>query len=278
MLSLVLPERQEGKITLDDAEFERLLQRGETRQVEMKGAESFAGDFRSHLTASIAAMVNIPDGGTIVVGVDTTATPRVIGLSPEQIASFDPTRIAQYIGERLDPLPRFHVEHFSHADGQVLLIQVTEFEHVPIVVKRQIESAHRMFAREGDILIRSNSCECRRVKSAEELRELLGRALTKQTEHLLTQIRLIMLGSPPETPEKPPSALHQELLPQWATRKLALAERLAGRAWWELQLLPLPPCVQPLDAKIAANIIDTSAVRWRGWYLPTFYQSNLKYF
>lgn len=255
---------------MDPSTLDAVLSQGETRNVEIKGACGFQSDMRSHLSTSICAMANTPNGGTIVIGVENT-TWAVQGLTAEQIASFDITKIAKYLKERLAPLPRLTVEQVAHPRGNVLLIQVPEFEEAPIVVTKQIaDSKQKVYANEGDVLIRSRTCECRRIASADEMRDLLSRALMRRSELLLTEIRAIMTGVAPTQPATPPEDLFAAALPDWPVALDAWGEQRPQSAWWEVNLLPIPPLAAPLEPQRMIDLISTSAVHWRGWNYPTY--------
>ena len=98
---------------MDASELDVILQRGEVRNIEIKGACAFEHDMRPHLAVSIGAMANTPAGATVVIGVENT-TWTVQGLSDKQVASFDATMISQYLKARLNPLPRVIVERVHY--------------------------------------------------------------------------------------------------------------------------------------------------------------------
>jgi len=253
---------------MDSNALDAMLSQGETRNVEIKGPCGFQDDMQAHLAATIGCMANTPGGGTIAIGAENT-TWTVQGLSVSQIASFDPTKIMHYLKGRFAPLPRLTVAPVAHSGGNVLLIQVPEFEDVPILVTKQIASKTKVYANEGDILIRSETRECRRINSAHEMRELLSRALRRRSELLLTEMRAIMTGVAPTPPATPPEELFVAALPDWPAALDAWGGQRPHCAWWEVNLLPIPPLVRPLGAKPLLELIKTSAVRWRGWYYPT---------
>ncbi|HEV8191517.1 MAG TPA: hypothetical protein VGP82_08530, partial [Ktedonobacterales bacterium] len=156
-----------------------------------------------------------------------------------------------------------------------LLLQVAEFDDVPILIARQLEApGGRVYAREGDLLIRSRTCETRRISSADELRELLGRAVARRGASLLADMYAIITGvSPASAPGAPtPEERFAADLPDWP---MALEQWLAERqneehprAWWEVRLLPTS-LAAPLPAAQRVKVIDAPAVSWRGWNYPT---------
>lgn len=264
---------------MEETTLDALLWHGETQSIEIKGPCTFDGDMRAHLAFSIGCMANAPGGGTIIIGVENT-TWQVQELTAKQIASFDSTKIAHYLKERFDPLPQVHVERVDHHAGPVLLIAVAEFDDVPIVAVKQIASSQRTYANPGDVPMRSRTCECRRIASADEMRELLFRAVTRRTEVLLSQFRALMLGASAAPASEPPEELFAGALPNWAPDVPEWRGRHAQCAWWEVNLLPMPALDAPLDPSRVVDLIRASAVRWRGWHYPTLgvKGQNLEYF
>jgi hypothetical protein len=254
---------------MDAGELDEILKRGETRNIEIKGVCAFANDMRAHLATSIVAMANSPSGGTLIIGVEN-GTWQVQGLIDEQLKTFDKTAISQYLGKYVTPLPHVEVERVDHPQGRVLLLQISEFEDVPIVVSKRIaDSVNKTHASEGDLWIRTESCECRRIASADEMRELLSRAMTKRSENLLAQIRSVIIGAPPTQPMELPEDLFAQALPDWSTIRNAWETQHPEYAWWEVNLLPISNLVKQFQLDEIVTAIDKSEVRWRGWYYPT---------
>lgn len=252
---------------MDTITFENLLAQGEVQNVEFKGNERFDGDFRAHLAAAIIAFANTSGGGTIVIGIEKDSQ-RVTGVSPENLRTFDPTDISKYLRERASTLPLFRVERYQHAAGIVLLIQVQEFDEVPIIVTKQIANSKKAYAQVGDILIRTRSSECRRISSVDEMQDLLTRAVMKRSEQLLGQIRIILSGEKPVIPERSPQEQFNELLPNWKEKVDTLASEIGAAARWEIQLLPIPLLTPVINLQSIPELVRRSAVRWRGWRFP----------
>lgn len=257
-----------------------LLPRRELRNFDFKASESFEGDFRVELAIAIAAMANTPGGGTILVGVAEEGSVRVPrGLTPEQLRTFDTTIVGQFLRERLDPAPEVEIADVRMPGGPVLVeVRVPEFGEVPIVVKKTLQKSgeRNASAREGDLLIRTHAAQSCRVSSAEETREILGRALSKTSERLLEQIRAVVTGSAPPRVEFSPEDRHVDELPEWNRQVAELTSAWPDLARWEVRMLPdpRPPRIEPPRLR---QVLQESAVSLRGWDFPAMNPSDVKF-
>jgi hypothetical protein len=250
------------------AEITDRLRRQEDRNFDFKVAGEFGGEFRAARTVDIAAMANTQGGGTLIIGVrkiEGIWTPE--GVSAEQIASFDKTPVTQFVRNLLDPLPRFEIETVEVNGMQLIAVTIVEFEDVPIVVKKTIQHDSRLFAKEGELLIRSEAAESRAIQSADELRQLLGRALSRKSENLLADIRAVVTGAGPRRLEKTPTELFEEQLPSWPSEVAAFNEEFAPFARWEVRILPLP-AGSALEPRLAQMTLRGAKVSYRGWDFP----------
>lgn len=253
---------------MNAAEVTDRLRREEDRNFDFKGPGEFSGEFRAGLTVDIGAMANTSGGGTLIIGVrkvNGVWTPE--GVSTEQLVSFDKTPVMQFIKNFLDPPPHFEIETVKVEGKKVIALAVMEFEDVPIVVKKTIQHDDKLFAREGDLLIRSEAAESRPVQSADEFRQLLGRAISRKSEALLADIRAVVTGAGPRRLEETPNEIFEAQLPSWPGEVAAFDDRFNRYARWEVRILPLP-LSGPLDPKLLPMILRSASVSYRGWDFP----------
>lgn len=269
---------RELKVTPEQVE--ELLSRRELRNFDFKAPESFASDFRVERAVTIAAMANTPGGGTILVGVAEHGPDRELrGVSPEQRLTFDPTVVGQYLREKLDPAPAVEIADVRMPTGLVLVeLRVPEFNDVPIVVKKTLQKSAEKNAtgREGDILIRTRAAQPCRVSSAEEMREILGRALSRTSERFLEQMRAVVTGAAPAHLEPSPEERHSAELPEWARQVNELKAAGPNLARWEFRSLPTPSPPR-MDAKAVERIVRDSTVSLRGWNFPAIQTGDITF-
>lgn len=253
---------------MNPAEIADRLRRQEDRNFDFKAAGAFGGEFRAALTVDIAAMANTPGGGTLIVGVrkvDGSWTPE--GVSAEQLTSFDKTPVTQFVKNLLDPLPRFEIATVEVNGIQLIAVTIVEFEDVPVVVKKTIQHETRLFAKEGTLLIRSEAAESRAIQSADELRQLLGRALSRKSENLLADIRAVVTGVGPRQLEKTPAEVFEEQIPSWSGEAAAFDAKFGAYARWEVRILVFPLPAQ-LEPKLLPDVLRKAQVSFRGWNFP----------
>lgn len=262
------PRRQHRKDRVNAAEIVDRLRREEDRGFDFKGPAEFSGDFRAGLTVDIAAMANTPGGGTVVIGVlRAEGVWKVEGCNATQLASFDKTPVTQYVRNFLDPLPRFGIESVEVDGKKLVVVPVAEFEDVPTVVKKTIQTPKDTLAREGDLLMRSEAAQSRVIQSADEMRQLLGRALSRKSENLLAEIRAVVTGVGPRQLERTPVELFEGQVPSWPGEVAAFDAKFAVYARWEVAILLDPPPA-PLEPMLLPDVLRKAQVSFRGWNFP----------
>ena len=226
------------------------LFRGETKHIDYKGTMTWEGG-RESLLKHVIAMSNIRDGGRIVIGVGENATTKAHearGLSDEELHSFDPTKVAQYVNGFVQPGVKVGVARHEIEGKRVILLEVAEFDHTPNICVKAGPGASPLF-KAGDVLIRTDAPESRRIQTAEEMRELLRLALGKTTENLLRDMRRIVEGRDIEVQ---PEDRHADLLASWSKEVGEFAERLIEKhhrqsvSLFDFRVVPLEP-VEPID-------------------------------
>lgn len=130
-------------------------------------------------------------GGYIVVGVgeDTSGKPALYtGLTDEQLKSFDPTDVGNFINHRSDPPIDFDIVR-PEVDGKSYVIFVVRrFTHLPHVCTHSSEQE----LQQGCFYIRTKDASSRVAYRASEVHDLVQRALRNQREVLGRMLRGIL--------------------------------------------------------------------------------------
>ena len=99
----------------------------ENDYVDAKGPMTWDGaDASASLAKDIAAFANSRDGGVIVVGKSEAddGSFSYDGLSPEQAASFDTTKVGQWVNSRFAPPIRLACHQVEVSGGRFVVITV----------------------------------------------------------------------------------------------------------------------------------------------------------
>jgi len=244
---------------MDIISLNEILNKNETRKNEFKGDEAFKDNFKAHLTFCIGAFANTSGGGNIIVGIKDGIPPEIIGVSEQNISSYDPTVINQYMKERLQPVPKFDIVILTHEDRKVIIINVKEFDDIPILVIKDIESPIKKYAKKAEILIRTESSECKRIDSPDDMRDLIQRSLIKRSDILLKDIKAIMTGEQKEYPVLP-DEMFKNLLPDFDKDYDDFKNNDKNIFVWKLNFLPLPIIDDEIDFSELKNILKHSIV------------------
>ena len=158
----------------------------EERNLEYKQSMNWASpETRAKLAKSILAMANLRDGGTIILGVkreaDDSYTPE--GMSKEDFDSFIQDHLSAHISEFADPYVEATLTKKIIEDCLYCIIQVAEFEEIPVICKRDGDKLRR-----GATYIRSRRMnETVEVPSHIEMREILELATEKRVRAFYSQ-------------------------------------------------------------------------------------------
>jgi hypothetical protein len=228
-----------------DLDWRRLLdeQQGEHRNVDFKAASSWAGEDRAKLTADILAMSNTPGGGLLIVGVAENAAKRLElpGLDDAQVRSFDTTDVASFVNQYAEPQARLTVEKPIVEGHAIVLVRVEEFSETPLIATRALDYTDRSGKQRtafpaGAVLIRTKAAQTTVIKSAEDMRDLVKRAVLKSKDDLLLGFRQLL-----ESEARAPvieRAKHEQEQERWSRSFGAWAATLPNDAIIVISALP----------------------------------------
>jgi predicted HTH transcriptional regulator len=160
-------------------ELEALLEGSEeTPTLEFKGPMTWD---KHSLAKDILAMVNVPDGGIIVFGIEDE-TLRRLGLSSDQAASFNQDEMRDQIAPYADPHVVFRCEIVTDRAGlRYAVLQVSPFEEIPVVCRRNGPDV-----KEGVIYFRSQERrpQSAPVGSSSDMRSIIETSIVRRLRSL----------------------------------------------------------------------------------------------
>ncbi len=243
----------------------------ETKNCDFKDSFSWTDLDRNHqceIIKDIIAMANTKDGGRIVIGVEDR-TWTVNGLSNEQLKSFDVTQINNLLHEYSDPKHSCSIKQVHIGDKELIVIEIPEFTEDIIITKRGSSCFER-----GRVYIRTDAASSEMVPSNHEMRELIGRAITKKGDNLLSSINTLIKGKP----------IVEELVNYDEDIKVAndylknhYQEKFDSLGYYELISYPIDKKRERINLSSLEHIINNSLVHLRGRTFPTvanFYVTN----
>lgn len=190
------------------SEIEKLIERkAESANLDYKGGFKWHKenrDLQFELIRDLMGMANTRDGGTIILGVEDGSY-ELKGVNKEIRDSLDQTDIAQMLHRYGSPKARIDVKKATISYKHVVVINVAEFEDVPIISADSISKnkSKDLILRKGAIYIRTSAATTEEISSEQDMRDLIGRAMLKRSDELLGNIEKIIKGKPliptPET-------------------------------------------------------------------------------
>lgn len=160
----------------------------EQRHVEFKGP-GFRTD-KQLLTKVIRAMIgmaNRRDGGLVIIGVnEAEGRLNVVGLSERELATWKHDHLSDSVYAYSEPTVRFDTGHLTHASALLLVIEVHEFDDVPVLCKKSYADV----LSEGGLYTRGRrKPETTLVRSVSDMRDLLDLATEKYLRRMLGTLK-----------------------------------------------------------------------------------------
>ncbi len=149
----------------------------ESPSVEFKTGASWS-TLQIAITRTVLAMSNLIDGGLIIVGQpEDPSLPH--GVNDKDLASFDPDIMHDQFDAYASPRAIVSIALVSIADQKYVAIQVSEFEELPIVCKKDCQPGLKLKA--GSLYIRPFEGRPRSiaVRNAEQMRGVLELGVDK---------------------------------------------------------------------------------------------------
>jgi len=147
----------------------------EQRGAEFKGpGKRTDKSFLAKVVRAILAMANKPGGGVVVLGVeDDGVSLHATGLSQEEAATWSYDHLASSVSNYADPYVDFDVAVHDLGDRLLVVIEVREFDDIPVLCKKDCGQT----LRRGALYVRRRGRnETVEVPSHVEFREILNRA------------------------------------------------------------------------------------------------------
>ena len=211
---------------------------GESDNIDAKGPMTWDGSVQSaSLTKDIVAFCNSADGGVIVVGKRETAPGEFdyTGLTPEEAASFETTKVANWINNRFSPPLRLVCYRQEFRGKTFIVITVQEFDDIPALCVKSFQDPTNCkdhILREGTIYIRNRNAESKPVGTVDEWRAIIGLATKKRGNELLSVFSAMLKGKPLLEQPSDAEQFDRELVQVWDDLNLNQPEKKAQGAWW----------------------------------------------
>lgn len=226
---------------MSDIDFAEIITRAvESDELDYKSHQSWNTMTRAakaKIVRHLAAFANTR-GGYLVIGVgeDSSGYPGVLqGLSDEESASFDPSKVGAFVKNYIEPPIDFNIER-PVVDGRRFAVFVVKpFSTIPHVCSQAVE--HEL--REGVFYIRTVDASSRPATRAFELHQLIQRALRNQREMLGRMLRGILYETNTTmSSAEPPGVIEQmRSACDYFSRRRKVEK---GKSWAQIRLSIIP--------------------------------------
>ena len=261
---------------MTDQEFADLLSLGyERRGLEFKppGPRSDA-----YLLAAVAraalGMANLRDGGVIVVGVEEPpgAPISFTGLSSDDLGTWLHDDTISAINAYADPPIAIDTEVRGFHGKAFVVVRVDAFADMPVLCRKDYAKAAQP-GRPATLLLRQGACYVRSRRKPEtseiptqaEMRELLDLATERRLRAFFTQtvaagLSVERLALTSDRAQFESERIHEDRPER---------ELIRTRGYWRVSIRPESYVPRRVPSVLrAAELVDTLAVRLRGWDFP----------
>lgn len=176
---------------------------GENGNVDAKGPMAFDGVAeKAGLAKDIAAFANSNSGGWLVIGKSQTESGEFAlgNLSEEQAASFETTKVAQWVNNHFAPEIQLECRPVRHEGRLFIVIQINEFDDVPVICTKHCDdpaNPKKHLLDVGCIYIRGSNAESKLLQTQDEFRRLIGTATKKRRDDIIQHLDAMLKGQPP---------------------------------------------------------------------------------
>jgi Putative DNA-binding domain len=246
----------------------------ENRNLDYKGAFSWdeaSKDQKCEITKDILAFSNVRDGGVILVGVNDK-TGVVEGLTEQQYASFDQTKLNDFVHRYTDPRHTSLVHRLTIEGKRVVVIDVPEFADVPILCARDVNSStnsSRLILKRATLYKRTDKATSEPIEESHEMRELLNRGLFRRQDELLRAFKQITQPSDIDLTQEPGVQFRSEIEDAERYFSELDGEPFAQSPHWTVQMRPETFIADRVRTFMALQrLVQESAISLRGWTFP----------
>ena len=258
-----------------EEDIKRLLSiKTETKNIDYKESLIWASgknDQKLNIVKDILAMANTQDGGNIIIGV-RDSNYECVGIPEEDYDSFDQTKVNDFLHNYTEPRHSCQVYKHTIDSKNIVVIYVPEFEDVPIICKNDANSIadpNKLILKKGQIYIRTDKATSGIISSAEEMREFLGRAISKKGDELLHTIDRLIKGKPLKPTDESKEKYDAEIKEAEVFLSENIGEELKKYGHWAIYAYPTEYVPNRIsDQRIIKELIEKTEVDLRGWNFP----------
>ncbi len=160
----------------------------ELQGVEFKGpGQRSDKQLFAKVVRAVLGMTNRRDGGLVIIGVDDNGGVLTqVGLNAADLSTWKYDDVADSFAAYADPSVSFELEIREHDGKNYVVLQVQEFEEIPVLCKKD----YPQVLRAGACYVSSRrKPETTEIPSQADMRDLLDLATEKRLRRFVAQIR-----------------------------------------------------------------------------------------
>jgi hypothetical protein len=247
-----------------DSDLKILLQEKESKELDYKGPcdwNQLDKKEKCELVKDILSMANTK-GGWLVIGVEETVNGfNRVGLRQEQAASFDTTKVNQFLNNYADPPINTSLKKIEYEGKLFVIIGVPLFEDTPHICQKEYPDVLST----PTIYVRTDNNESAPLKSSSDFRDIVETTVRNRSDLLLTSFRTILKHGPAE---QKPSA--EEQIQKQLKETTTHCENLnphASKGYGYIETIFYPSIFgkERFDFHRLRSIVERASISYTGW-------------
>lgn len=246
----------------------------ESKEHEFKGPMAWNGNDKKsccEIVKDILAIANTK-GGFIVIGVEETKNGfERKGLTPEQIASFQPEEINRFIQRYAEPPINTTLSKIEHNGKSFVVISIPQFSSIPHICKTDYPKV----LTKPTLYVRTDNNESAPIATTSDFHALIESAILKREQSLLTAIRSILKGYSPTEQSQTISEQYEKqmfsVIKEFEERNPLKQKNYTG--YREVTFFPSSSYDEKrFEITKLKDALKQASINFRGW--PFIYLSN----
>lgn len=233
--------------------------------------DDLAREEKCCLVKDFLAMANTKDGGKLIIG-RRDSDGALDGLSEDQVAKWDQTKVNDFLRNYADPPFAVAVRKLTVDGHRIILLDVPEYQETPILCSRNAHSSQgqsRQLLKSGTLYVRTERATSESISNSQEMREFLNRAVRRRADEMLSDIQQILSGATKRNLPNDEEQYEKEVNETEGFLSQVLKNNNSDMGFWTVRAEPVGYNSDRISELADVHtLVEKAKVSLRGWPYP----------